>query len=83
MIGIKKENKKDFIKKKNLNLDLGILSVLLLLLFRIPIANIIGNEGNGYLAFTWELYLVAAIFFGHSFYAIMKDMVRKRIQKLE
>ena len=81
MIGIKKENKKDIIKKKNLNLDLGILSVLLLLLFRIPIANIIGNEGNGYLAFTWELYLVAAIFFGHSFYAIMKDMVRKRIQK--
>lgn len=81
MAGNKGENKKELIRKRKYDIDLGMAASLLLLVFRIPLANILGNEGNGYLALTWELLLFAAVFFGHSLYAVIKDMVRRRIQK--
>ena len=50
---------------------------LLGLLLRIPLANIIGNEGNGYMALGWEIYFV--------FYSILcygvKDAIRKMVVK--
>ena len=66
---------------KSLYMDISFLGPLIFLLFRSPITNIIGNEGNGYFAFSWELYTVLGLFFGHCFSSTISEMVRKRVQK--
>lgn len=66
---------------KSLYMDISFLGPLIFLLFRIPITNIIGNEGNGYFAFSWELYTVLGLFFGHCFSSVISEMVRKRVRK--
>lgn len=66
---------------KSLYMDISFLGPLIFFLFRIPITNIIGNEGNGYFAFSWELYTVLGLFFGHCFSSTISEMVRKRVQK--
>lgn len=81
MTKVKNEQKKESRKKRRQNLDLGMISALLLLLFRLPLANILGNDGNGYLAFAWEISIAASLFFGHCFYSVMKDMIKRRVQK--
>lgn len=67
--------------RKSLYLDLSFLGTLIFILFRIPITNIIGNEGNGYFAFSWELYTVLGLFFGHCLSYTVSEMVRKRVRK--
>lgn len=74
----KKETKKS---GRTLYLDLSFLGALFFFLFRIPITNIIGNEGNGYFAFSWELYTVLGLLFGHCLMYAVSDMVRKRVRK--
>lgn len=64
-----------------LYLDLSYVGILIFLIFRIPISNIIGNEGNGYFSVTWEVYSIFGLIFGHSLYHITKEMIRKRIRK--
>ena len=66
---------------KSLYIDLSFLGPLIFFLFRIPITNIIGNEGNGYFAFSWELYTVLGLFFGHCISSTVSEMVRKRVRK--
>ena len=66
---------------KYLSLDLSFLGTLIFLLFRIPITNTIGNEGNGYFAFSWELYTVLGLFFGHCLNFTVSEMVRKRTRR--
>lgn len=66
---------------KSLYMDISFLGPLIFFLFRIPITDIIGNEGNGYFAFSWELYTVLGLFFGHCFSSTISEMVRKRVQK--
>lgn len=66
---------------KSLYMDISFLGPLIFFLFRIQITNIIGNEGNGYFAFSWELYTVLGLFFGHCFSSTISEMVRKRVQK--
>lgn len=66
---------------KSLYMDISFLGPLIFFLFRIPITNIIGNEGNGYFAFSWELYTVLGLFFGHCFSSTISEMVRKRVRK--
>lgn len=68
-------------KKRGGFWDGAMTASLLLLLFRIPLANIIGNEGNGYLAISWEVCLLISMFCGYGFYVVMGDMVRKRARK--
>lgn len=67
--------------RKTLYLDLSFLGTLIFFLFRIPITNIVGNEGNGYFAFSWELYTVLGLFFGHCLSYTVSEMVRKRVRK--
>lgn len=67
--------------RRALYLDLSFLGALIFFLFRIPLTNIIGNEGNGYFAVSWELYTVFGVFFGHGFSNIVCEMVRKRVRK--
>lgn len=68
-------------KRRSLYLDLSFSGTLIFLLFRIPLTNIIGNEGNGYFAVSWELYTIFGLFFGHCLSNIVTEMVRKRIRK--
>ena len=66
---------------KSIYTDLSFLGTLIFFLFRIPITNIIGNEGNGYFAFTWELYTFLGLFFGHCLSSTVSEMVQKRVRK--
>lgn len=66
---------------KKLYFDLNYTGILIFLLFRIPLTNIIGNEGNGYFSVTWELYTIFGLLFGHNIYYIIKDMIKKRNKK--
>ena len=68
-------------KRRALYLDLSFLGALIFFLFRIPLTNIIGNEGNGYFAVSWELYTIFGLFFGHCFSNVVCEMVRKRVRK--
>lgn len=61
--------------------DLGMTSILILLLFRIPISNMLGSEGNGYLAITWEWFTVWGIFFGMCIGKTVAGMVKIRMHK--
>jgi len=74
-----KTNKK---RSKNRSLwDFGMTSILILLLFRIPISNMLGSEGNGYLAITWEWFTVWGIFFGMCIGKAVTRMVKIRMSK--
>lgn len=75
-----KENKQEH-KRNNIYLDLSFIGILLFLFFRIPLTNIIGNEGNGYFAVTWELYSTCGLLFGLGFSYVTSEMIRKRFQK--
>lgn len=74
-------NQKNQNTNRGLYLDLSYAGILIFLLFRIPLTNVIGNEGNGYFSITWELYTLFGLFFGHCIYHITKDMIRIRIRK--
>lgn len=67
--------------KKKKNLEAGILATLLLLLFRIPLARIIGDEANGYLAVSWEIYSLFYLIFGFTYSGVVSKMVKTRIEK--
>lgn len=68
---------------KGLYLDLSYAGMLIFFLFRIPLTNIIGNEGNGYFSVAWEIYTLFGLLFGHGIYNIIKDMVKIRIRKTQ
>ena len=50
-------------KKKLGFWEISMTAPLIGLFLRIPLANIIGNEGNGYLALNWEIFFLLYIFF--------------------
>ena len=68
-------------KRKTLFLDLSFLGTLIFLIFRIPLTNIIGNEGNGYFAVSWELYSTLGLFLGLGLSNVTTEMIRKRFRK--
>ena len=78
---VQKKRHKEHRSAKKRNLEAGILATLILLVFRIPLANIIGNEGNGYLAVSWEIYNFFYLLFGYGFSKGISQMVKKRIEK--
>ena len=73
--------KKQEHKRKKLYYDLSFIGTLIFLLFRIPLTNIIGNEGNGYFSVSWELYTLFGLIFGTVLSTVTGDMVRKRFRK--
>lgn len=73
--------KKQGNKRKSLYLDLSFIGTLIFLLFRIPLTNIIGNEGNGYFAVSWELYTLFGLLFGLGISNVTSEMIRKRFRK--
>ena len=68
-------------KRKTLFLDLSFLGTIIFLIFRIPVTNIIGNEGNGYFAVSWELYTALGLLFGLGLSNVTTEMIRKRFRK--
>lgn len=68
-------------KGKSLYLDLSFVGTLIFLLFRIPLTNIIGNEGNGYFSVSWELYTLFGLLFGLGISNVTSEMIRKRFRK--
>lgn len=77
---INKTNNKKINKRKNI-WDFGMTSVLIFFLFRIPVSNILGSEGNGYLAVTWEIYTVLSIFLGGCIGKTIMQMVKSKFSK--
>ena len=73
--------KKQGNKRRNLYIDLSFIGTLIFLLFRIPLTNIIGNEGNGYFSIAWELYTLFGLLFGVGLSNVTTEMVRKRFRK--
>lgn len=73
--------KKQENKRKKLYYDLSFMGTLIFLLFRIPLTNIVGTEGNGYFSVSWELYTLFALIFGTVLSDVTGEMVRKRFRK--
>lgn len=67
--------------KKNLYWNLGYTGILIFFLFRIPITNMIGNEGNGFLSVSLVLYGLFSLFFGDTSLFITSKLVRESVQK--
>ena len=68
-------------KRRQLSWDLSFTGLLILLLFRIPLTNIIGNEGNGYYFISFEIFTFFYIIFGFCFHQITYELIRKNIKK--
>ena len=67
--------------KRKAGLEVGLVATLILLLFRIPLAKIIGDEGNGYLAISWEIYSIFYLIFGYGYSKVACHMVQSRVSK--
>ena len=68
-------------KRKQLSWDLSYTGLLILLFFRIPLTNIIGNEGNGYYFISFEIFTFFYLIFGFCFHQITYELIRKNIKK--
>ena len=68
-------------KRRQLSWDLSYTGLLILLLFRIPLTNIIGNEGNGYYFISFEIFTFFYLIFGFCFHQITYELIRKNIKK--
>ena len=73
--------KKQHNKRKKLYYDFTFIGTLIFLLFRIPLTNIIGTEGNGYFSVSWELYTLFGLIFGTVLSNVTGEMVRRRFRK--
>ena len=63
------------------NRRIGLIAVLIMLLFRIPLAGLIGDKGNAYLAVSWEIYQVFSLIFVFAYTRIMVSLVEARMAK--
>ena len=63
-----KNIQKDKQNRKHISFDLSFTGLLIYLLFRIPISNIIGSEGNGYYFISFEIFTLFYIIFGFCFH---------------
>ena len=68
-------------KRKQISWDLSYTGLLIFLLFRIPLTNIIGNEGNGYYFVSYEIFTIFYIVFGFSFHQISYELIRKNTKR--
>lgn len=67
--------------KYNLYWDLSYTGIIIFFLFRIPITNMIGNEGNGFWAVSFESYSFLCLFFGHISFYVTSKMIKECLQK--
>lgn len=67
--------------KNRIILSSGIISYMLLLLLRIPLSRIIGDEGVGLFAPAFELYVLAALVISYSMSNAMSGIIRYRVKR--
>ena len=63
--GVKKENK-SLLMNAGILAAAGIISKVIGLLYRSPLANIIGDEGNGYYGAAYEIYAIVLLISSYS-----------------
>ena len=73
--------KKEKLIKKQISWDLSFTGLLIFLLFRIPLTNIIGNEGNGYYFVSFEIFTLFYLIFGFCFHQITYELFRRNLKK--
>lgn len=61
--------------------NLSYTGLILFLILRIPITNILGNEGNGFLAVSFGLYTFLCLFFGQACACVTSRMVKECLRK--
>ncbi len=70
---------------KNLNnhivMSAGIISYMVLLLMRIPLANIIGDAGMGLFAPAFELFILITLITSYSISRSMSGLIRYRVKR--
>lgn len=76
--GIKRQLNK---RRSQKGIGIGIWAAVLLLLFRIPLTNMIGDMANGYLAAAWESYLLFCLLFAIGYEKNIKTQVAARMSK--
>ena len=76
-----KNIQKDKQNRKHISFDLSFTGLLIYLLFRIPISNIIGSEGNGYYFISFEIFTLFYIIFGFCFHQVTFQLIRKHLKK--
>ncbi len=59
----------------------GIISYMILLLMRVPLANIIGDAGMGLFAPAFELYILTTLVTSHSMSRAMSGLIRYRVKR--
>ncbi len=67
--------------KRTSKLEVGFVATLILIVFRIPLVRIIGDEGNGYLAISWEIFSAFYLIFGYGYSKTVCRMVESRISR--
>lgn len=80
-MGKSKKNKNDFIIQGGILAAAGIIVRLIGLVRRIPLTNIIGDEGNGYYAAAYEVYAIILLLSSYSLPLAVSKMVSARVGK--
>lgn len=78
-----KKNSSNFIKQGSILAVASIVSRLIGLVYRIPMANILGNEGNGIYSVAFEIYSLALILSSYSLPLAVSKLVSARFAKKE
>lgn len=68
-------------REGRMNPGAGVFALLIFLIFRILVTNIIGDEGNGYLAVSGEIYGLFYLLFGYGYTKAITRMVRTRMER--
>ena len=73
---------KDFLAQGSILAVSGILVRIIGLLYRVPVTNIIGEQGSGYYQIAFEIYNIALILSSYSLpLAVSKLMAAREVQK--
>lgn len=67
--------------KNHIVMSAGIVSYMILLMMRIPLANIIGDAGMGLFAPAFELFILITLITSYSMSRAMSGLIRYRVKR--
>ena len=79
----KKEGSGSFLAQGAILAAAGIIVKLISLLYRVPITNILGDEGQGYYSIAFEIYALALLLTSYSMPLAVSKLVSARVAKGE
>ncbi|WP_029233337.1 putative polysaccharide biosynthesis protein [Butyrivibrio sp. VCB2006] len=74
-----KENKKSLLMNAGILAAAGLISKVIGLLYRSPLASIIGDEGNGYYGTAYEIYAIVLLISSYSIPSAMSKIISARL----